>query len=249
MEKLPFAPLQEVILEVKWDLTFDSQIGAFTDPDFQLALGKFHSGISNRFPVVKQKVPMDVPVSLLNHQTIYQFWKGENVWPVLQIGPGVVSINDTEKNYHWEQTFYPLVKEVSETLCKAYNSELNFSGYSLRYIDVIRIKDYNFSDWKTFIEENLNFSFKNQFNTHGDLSKFMVDQEFDIESGGKLKINISTGKNNKKEDVLIMQIAFIEELTMDKESLFEKIDKGHTYTSVVFKDICKKELYDTFINR
>lgn len=249
MKKLPFAPLQEVILEVKWDLTFDSQIGAFTDPDFQFALGKFHSGISNRFPVVKRKVPPDVPVSLLNHQTIYQFWKGENVWPVVQLGPGVVSINDTEKNYQWKGTFYPLVKEITEILYQAYNSELNFSGYSLRYIDVIRVKDYNFNDWKTFIEENLNFSFSNQFDTHGELSKFMADQEFDIEDGGNLKINISTSKNNKREDVLIMQIAFIEESGMDKETLFEKIDRGHNYTSVVFKDICKKELYETFINR
>jgi hypothetical protein len=53
IEKLPNAPLQEVIFELLWVTENDEQ----------------------GFPV-------------------HQFWKGENEWPVVQIGPGILVVND-----------------------------------------------------------------------------------------------------------------------------------------------------------
>lgn len=246
MKKLPKAPLQEVILEVKWDLSIDPLSKMLTDPGFQLALGKFHYAVAKDFSVAKQKIPSAVPISTLSHQPVYQFWKAKNTWPVIQLGPGIITINDTEKNYEWDRTFFPMVKQNITRLCEAYEGNLNFSQYLLRYIDVIRIKDYDFSDWKSFVEKHINFKFENLFNTHGELKHFTFDQSFGLTEGGLLRIIFSSGQNKKKEDVFILQIAASENTSVSKEALLVKINNAHKHTSEVFKDICKKTLYDSF---
>jgi len=116
MSKLPNAPLQEVILEVKWELSLDQSTKTFIDPGFELALGKFHNSLVENFPFAKTKVPHQIPIQMLGHQTKLQFWTGENVWPVVQLGPGILAINDTDKNYEWAKTFYPLVQKALSSL-------------------------------------------------------------------------------------------------------------------------------------
>jgi hypothetical protein len=51
IKKLPYAPLQEVIFEGKWELSLDPQSKVFIDPEFQFALGKLQNSITSKFPV------------------------------------------------------------------------------------------------------------------------------------------------------------------------------------------------------
>lgn len=246
MKKLPNAPLQEVIFEVKWDLSLDSASREMTDPGYSLALGKFHGLVAEEFPKHVSKYPSDVPITFFNHKVIHQFWKGDNQWPVIQLGPGVLTINDTDDHYEWDNNFYPLVKATLGHLLKAYGS-LSFAEYSLRYIDVVRRKDYDAADWPSFIHDNVNFEFKNNFEPHGKLKEFQFQQNFALNSLGDLVINFSNGINNKKEEIFIWQTTITRKSSTGEVGLLEWLKRAHAQSSKVFKKICKKDFYGSFI--
>ena len=88
ISKLPNAPLQEVIFELRWKLDFDPGSQSQTDKDFQFAFANFSALSSNK---LKHKVilkPSAVPDILFLNRPVYQFWAAENQYPVFQLGPG-----------------------------------------------------------------------------------------------------------------------------------------------------------------
>lgn len=246
MRKLPNAPLQEVIFEVKWDLSFDTASREMIDPGFNLALGKFHGLVNEDFPKHISKYPSDVPITFFNHKVIHQFWRGDNQWPVVQLGPGVLTVNDTDDNYEWDNNFYPLVKSTLRHLLNSYGS-MSFAEYSLRYIDVVRRKDYDSADWPSFFRDNINFEFKNNFEAKGKLKEFQFQQNFEIDSIGDLTINLSNGINNKKEEIFVWQTTIGRKTGIDDAVLLEWLNDAHAHSSQVFKEICKKDFYGSFI--
>lgn len=248
IKKLPKAPLQEVIFEVRWDLDLDPETQRLQDNGFDLALGKFANAIEGQFSFPLKKVPGDIPIDFFNHQPVHQFWTNEQTWPVVQLGPGIMTFNDTDNNYEWENNFFPTLKILLAQLCKAYSKSkgLNFTDYTLRYIDVVKIADYSFENWSTFIQSSLNFSFENLFDTRGKLKEFNFQQTFEQPDGGGLTIVIANGKNKKREEVLIWQIAITQNKKADLEALLEWVKNAHEVTSQVFLEICKKEFYASF---
>ncbi len=250
IKKLPKAPLQEVIFEVRWDLDLDPETQRLQDNGFDLAVGKFANAIEGQFSFPLKKVPGDIPIDFFNHQPVHQFWTNEQTWPVVQLGPGIMTFNDTDKNYEWENNFFPTLKTLLEQLCKAYSKskELNFTDYTLRYIDVVKIADYSFENWPAFIQSSLNFSFENLFETSGRLKDFNFQQTFEQPGLGGLTIVIANGKNKKREEVLIWQIAITQNKKADLDALLVWVKNAHEVTSKVFLDICKKEFYASFTN-
>jgi len=246
MNKLKNAPLQEVIFEARWEPVLDPANKQWRDEGFKFALGKFQESIADRYPLTRELIPTDFPEHLLIHKPLYQFWSGEGIWPVLQIGPGVFTLNDTEKNYEWERSYKPALTSALEHLDQAYARELNFVNYSLRYIDVVKVGDYAFGDWASFVAENLNFRFENQFDARGALREFNFQQVFDLEDGSGLRISISNGKQDSEEPVFIWQTAVLGNERRSRGELLKWVTRAHDITSDVFKDICKKDFYASF---
>jgi len=244
MKKLPKAPLQEVIFELKWQLQTNA-IGQKTDSLYSFALGKFSERLESEFPARVSKFPEGIPSAMMNYQASVQFWKEANTWPVVQIGPGILTVNDTEKNYVWEDNYYPLIKKAVGWLKSAYK-ELNLIGVSLRYIDVVKVKDYGYESWPDFVSTHLNFEFKNSFPTPGNLSNFQFDQKFNMNEIGELNIAMSSGLNNKQEEIFIWQTAINKSGKIFIENLDTWLEDAHECTSRVFKDICKNEFYESF---
>lgn len=247
VKKLPKAPLQEVIFEVRWALDLNPETRHFQDNGYDLAVGKFAGYIEDQFPIEVKKIP-DEFMGYLPHQPVHQFWSAERTWPVVQLGPGIMTLNDTDKNYIWEDTFYPCLKEVLNQLSRAYakNKTLNFMTYTLRYIDVVKIADYDFENWPSFIQKNLNFTFENQFDARGLLTQFNFQQTFEQEDGSGLKISLANGKNHKQEPVFIWQIEMTQTKKVDLNALLEWVETSHKITSQAFHDVCKMEFYDSF---
>jgi uncharacterized protein (TIGR04255 family) len=97
ISKLPNAPLQEVIFELRWKLDFDPESQSHIDKNFQFGFANFSALSSNK---LKHRVilkPAAVPDILFVNRPIYQFWAAENQYPVFQLGPGVFTVNETEK--------------------------------------------------------------------------------------------------------------------------------------------------------
>lgn len=246
--KLPNAPLQEVIFEVKWDLDISQDTLLSYDSGFDMAVGIFYSFVKNEFKSQKAKFPPGIllPQEFLNNQPKYQYWTNDNTWPVMQLGHGIFTINDTEANYQWEKSFFPLIKKGLIYLQNSYSKSLNFNFVSLRYIDQISTKDYNFSDWLSFMKDNLNFEIENKFDPKGSLKKFQYTQVFDLKNGSELEIVISNGKKNNNEDILVWETSISNNNAFTQVSIIDWLDSAHKITSQLFKEICKDDLYNSF---
>ena len=243
--KLPKAPLQEAIFEMRWPLQPDSTGGQLHDAEYRFALGKFQEALKEYFPHHVAKFPDEVPQQFLNYKPAHQFWKAENTWPIIQLGPGIVTVNDTEQNYVWDTTYLPNIKTALAALKESYGT-LAFNTLALRYIDAVRVADYEKESWEAFVKDNVNFHFSNKFDTRGDLTRFNFEQNFDMSHLGNLNIAISSGVNNKKEDVFIWQTAVTKNDKTNFDELLSWLEEAHQCTSNTFKEFCKKDFYASF---
>ena len=249
MKKLPNAPLQEVIFEVRWRLDVDEETNEEYDSGFELAAGKFWSAVEKEgFSEYRRKVPRELPDQLLNYQTVYQFRTKGDRWPLMQLGPGILTINDTEENYHWEKTYYPTIEKGLKLLSDAYNTDREYIYAKLLYIDTINANEYGFDgNWQNFVEQNLNFSFTNNFASRGRLNNLQFNQEFRLDDGSDLQLSVSSGSTKKtREPLLIWQTGVRKKQAFDYNNLLTWLTRSHDTTSELFKEFVKPELYASF---
>ncbi len=248
MSKLPKAPLQEAIFEVRWALDIDPTSKQQIDTGFSLAQGKLQDIVRTKFPHYVRKVPYGIPDLLFQYQVINQYWAKPEIWPVLQLGPGIFTINETETNYDWPKTYSLLIENALDWIYKAYDENLKINFASLRYIDSVKPKDYGFEGrWADFIKEHFNFSFVNSFDPRGTLKGVQFDQYFELEDKSALHISMNSGKYRKSdEDALIWQTAVTKSAKFEKDSLISWVNKAHSTTSELFREMTKTEFYASF---
>jgi len=126
-------PLVEAILEVKWELE-QLTTGRVGEPKYDLLIGSFFQRIKDRFPE-HIKLPLaQVPSEMVPHKVQHQFRRAPDMWPLLQLGPGIITINDTEA-YKW-QDFSALCVYAMSALTEAYPGQRpRITDVLLRYID------------------------------------------------------------------------------------------------------------------
>lgn len=247
MAKLPNAPLQEVIFEIRWSLEPSEERGQLSDPGFELATGRLSTIVENKFPDYKRIVPNEIPEHILLYRPIHQYWSADNTWPVLQLGPGIFTINCTEQWYDWETTFRPLIQDAVQWLLKAYKNKINIRFASLTYIDGIKVEDYGglTDGWQSFIRRNFNFDYNNLFNTRGKQKQIQVNQKFDLEDGSELQIQMSDGVRDNKI-AFIWQTALYKKDEFQMGSLFDWADEAHRVAHDLFTEMIKPDLNESF---
>lgn len=243
--KLPKAPLQEVIFELRWKLDFDPESQTHTDKDFQFAFANFSSLSKNK---LRHKVNLKssvIPDILFQNRPIYQFWSAENQYPVFQLGPGVFTVNETEKNYEWKY-FRNLITEGFDWLRQSYSNKLEFSFIELRYIDAIQVDDEKQKDLTKFIADNLNIEIRNQV-IDAKLNDFQLHQRFKVDSENYLTLLLANGtKNTNQSTAVILQTSYNKATNITSENLTTWIDLAHDTCSDLFKKIISKNLYEQF---
>lgn len=133
---LPNKPLIEAIFELRWALKKSGPMAA--DPGFQLFQGRYYERVRDDYPFAVNLPASEVPEHLTAHTVRLQFRPAEDQWPVTQVGPGILTVNDTA-GYRWE-SFLPCLKKAISALYQAYPtnlSELKPTQASLRYINVL----------------------------------------------------------------------------------------------------------------
>jgi len=129
-------PLVEAIFELRWALKSTGSLES--DPGFSLFQGRYWDRIKEDYPFALQLPVAAVPEHMTAHTVRHQFRRGEKEWPVTQIGPGILTVNDTA-DYRWE-TFLPQLEKAIAALYEGYPTEqspLKPTQASLRYINVI----------------------------------------------------------------------------------------------------------------
>lgn len=112
-------PLIEAWLELRWRLEETrSMPPMMRDPGYQYALGPFFSSIKGLFPHKEELDANQAPLDIFPHVVRHRFRAEPNGWPMVQIGPGVVSLNFSEP-YDWK-TFRTRARFVVDRLLDAY---------------------------------------------------------------------------------------------------------------------------------
>jgi len=138
-KKLPNKPLVEAITELRWEL---QQVGPdqFKDPGFPLLVGVLYGLLKNSYSVAEELPTAQVPDEALPYVVRYRFRRAKNSWPLVQVGPGVATLNFT-KEYDWE-SFLAAALEFYDKLLEAHrfrsdDARPKFTSMVLQFINAI----------------------------------------------------------------------------------------------------------------
>ncbi|MEW5936784.1 MAG: TIGR04255 family protein [Candidatus Thermoplasmatota archaeon] len=159
-------PLVEAIFELRWELQEPVQ-GMKIDPHYKILIGRIYDRVRDEYPFHEQLPTATMPDEIAGYVVQHRFRKDKDQWPLIQIGPGIITLNDTG-GYVWED-FEKRINLLLSILFDAYpdaGTNLKANGLLLRYIDAV---DYNYEkeDVFNFLKEKL----KVNIQMHKDLFK------------------------------------------------------------------------------
>ena len=99
-KELSNKPLVEAIFELKWKLK-KSENGGQIDPNYKILVGMLYDRLKRNYPQLEALPASDMPDEMVPHVVQNRFRVGKGKWPLVQIGPGILTVNDTG-NYTWE---------------------------------------------------------------------------------------------------------------------------------------------------
>lgn len=205
-------PLVEALLEVKWKLQ-SAQPGVEPDPHYKFLLGRLFERLQNQYPEHEPLPASMFPEPLLVGTIQHRFRSAKGEWPLVQVGPGILTINETEK-YSWSD-FQMNAQNVFSKLFEAHpkSAELKITSLVLRYINAIEF-DYAEKNIIKFLTEQLrtSISFPSNLFQVGSVtsnpSSLDCQTTFSSQNpAGVVIIRLATGHKNKVP-ALIWEIIF-----------------------------------------
>lgn len=238
-QKLKNAPLKEVIFELFWE--GEGQLNDIPiDPGYENAIGRLQERLEKIVPIQTRLYPIAVPLRVFG-VPVFQYWKSRLQWPVIQHGPGVLTVNDTEINYTWKDNYKPLVLTAIDMLIDSYSKTLPFNKVSLKYVDAV---DIPMGDVHHFVAENLRIAINYEYDLPGEKTAFNISQRFALLDGSTMQLQVSSGVNNQNNSPAIIWTTSIEKNgKLNKEEIVAWLDSAHTRTSDFFKTMLKPEYY------
>ena len=146
-------PLVEAIFELRWECA-DPGPTMPVDPYYKLRIGRVYDQVRDEYPFHEQLPTAVMPDEMAEYIIQHRFRKDEDKWPLIQIGPGIVTLNDTE-GYVWEdfeKRISRLVESFFETEPEA--ERLRVQRLVLRYINAIEC-DYTVDNVLEFLGKNM----------------------------------------------------------------------------------------------
>jgi uncharacterized protein (TIGR04255 family) len=154
--KLESSPLLEAWLEIRWRLQRDAKTELIRDPGFAFALGVFYKSVEDPFGYREDLEASHAPEDMVPYVVRHRFRPGKGEWPLLQLGPGVATVNFTEP-YTWDD-FKEKAVYLRNKLLDAYGeSGLGAQRLALRYRNGVPFR-YGSNNLLDFLDQNLNTS-------------------------------------------------------------------------------------------
>ena len=201
-ENLPNKPLAEAILEVKWGEPNQR------DPAYPIMVGRLYDEVREQYPATEELPLAQFPPELAVHIPRHRFRAAEGGWPLVQIGPGIVTLNDTE-NYRWPD-FRQRALELHPAVTKTHPTPdaLDITSLKLQYIDAVSF-DFEVADVRAFLKTKLHIDvsipgplFEGQ--PVGDRpADARVQLTFPANlPSGRVQLSVSTGRKNDRPAVI-----------------------------------------------
>jgi uncharacterized protein (TIGR04255 family) len=247
-------PLVEAIYEFRWKLQ-EQDHGVKIDPHYKILIGRIYDKVAKEYPYHEQLPTATFPDEIAGYIVQHRFRKGKEQWPLIQIGPGIITLNDTE-GYVWED-FEKRMCNLLDILFEAYpdaETNLKFNRVLLRYIDAI---DYNYEKDNifTFLKENLKINIEIYEKLFKETGVRKLPLSFDlrfsfpaIKPKGEVHLRFVQGKR-KDVDALIWetQVQLInDDVSKDKKEIVMWVKDAHKLTDDWFFKMIEGNLLKRF---
>ncbi|HEY5125634.1 MAG TPA: TIGR04255 family protein [Ignavibacteria bacterium] len=243
MSKLPKAPLVEIVLELRWKIINKSDLSKV-----QYLYGDLYSELKQKYPHRESTVPTEIPIDILINQPVHRYRSAPNDYPLVQVGPGIITLNTVDSKYYWD-TFSEWAEELIISFLKVYPIDINDKlTPSVLFIDFFPF-DFEKDDIHKFLNDKFNITFGQSF---FDSPKYPTNLNLGFFYSlpiGDLSINFQKGKSINKQDGIILQTRINgNSLNANKEEISDWINKSHEICSDLFKKLTEGELYESFKN-
>lgn len=152
-EVLKNKPLVEAIFEFRWAL-HEEQPGILIDPHYPVLVGMIYEKVQAEYPYHEKLPTASLPDAIAGYVVQHRFRTAEKGWPLIQIGAGIMTMNDTH-GYTWDGFKESIIKAL-HVLFDIYpeSKDLRSKNIALRYIDAIDF-DYEKDNVMDFLKENM----------------------------------------------------------------------------------------------
>ena len=202
LKSLPNKPLVEALFEFKWGPETPEMLG------YPIVVGALYEKLKSSFPEIEDLPLNRVPLEMTSYMVRQRFRKAKDGWPLVQIGPGVLTVNETEGYETWEQ-FRDSSLHVLEMFNEAHPQKTRIvpRNFMLRYINALEF-DFDKNDVLVFLASKLK--------TNVGLDKKLFDVGESSRSPGELILRLSFPLGKPKGSVIIQ---FSSGLKDDKPAL------------------------------
>ncbi|HUY31169.1 MAG TPA: TIGR04255 family protein [Pirellulales bacterium] len=131
--RLARPPLAEAIFELRWELQPNQ-----TDPAWQLLPGLCYGQLRDDFPAKFNLPASNIPAQMTPYVVRQQFRPAADKWPVIQLGPGILTVNHATGYTDWN-SFLPVVRKALGVLNDAFPDDTPFEPVhlELRYLNAV----------------------------------------------------------------------------------------------------------------
>lgn len=243
MSKLPNAPLLEVIFELKWQMTNNSDL-----VKSQYLHGDLFSILKSDYPERESLTPPDVPPEVFVNRPMYRFRKKKNGYPLFQVGPGLITLNCNDDDYYWEE-YYQWAQQLVTSFFSVYDHSDEKFRPSFLYVDFFKI-DLDQENILEFIGRYFSLNIQQAFfkPISSNPKSFNLGLTYETELGD-VSISIQSGKNKQSESGIILQTRLNgDSVKQGPKEILEWLGNAHDFCSKLFKELTKGELYESFKN-
>ncbi|MES2072606.1 MAG: TIGR04255 family protein [Pseudomonadota bacterium] len=198
-------PLVEAIFEVRWELQGLNN-GMPNDPLYEVLPVLLARKLKGDFPDHLRLPSAQIPGMMLPYQPQHQYRSNGQTWPLVQIGAGVLTVNETDT--YQSATFLPRCLAVFDKLKSVWNEfehdpKIVYAG--LRYIDAEPLNDRKVEDvlGKLGVTVSLNAPiFKAEF-LKGGVGAFMLSTQLQCsEPRGQVALSFNRGQKDGEESLI-----------------------------------------------
>jgi uncharacterized protein (TIGR04255 family) len=246
-------PLIEAIFELRWELE-DQNHGTKIDPHYRILIGSIFDRLRNEYGFHELLPTANMPDEISGYVVQHRFRVSANGWPLIQIGPGIITLNDTA-NYIWED-FEKRIAKIVDTLFHAYPNPSNLKPNTLllRYIDAVDF-DYKNNHIFDFLREKMNININVSPKLFEDSKVESLPLDFDIKLSfssitpkGAVQLRFAKGKRSGLEALIWETIIHSsgESVPNSIEGINTWVKEAHELTDDWFFKIIDGELLRRF---
>jgi len=240
-------PLVEAIFELGWSVAEVEP----TDQFWDVLPGLYFGAVRDEYPHIENLPMSQVPVQVSRNVVRHRFRKTKGGWPLTQLGPGVLTVNDTAGYTVWED-FLPRITKAVSSLTDVYKNAEPFDRAELRYINAVEFDPQQ--SFAEFVKEKLHTSItlpdlSDGETTTTDIVNANIAAQVHLKCpAGIGEIVVSLGQVNDKP-AAVFQISVRssgKDAPKKKDDIEQWANDAHQIIDSWFSSFCEGDLLESF---